>query len=74
MDDAIKAYKENHNLVLDSRSIIVRFRRQKGQIDLPGESKPQQPAKVNVSVQYACACNHNFRTCSVVACNSLQCT
>ncbi|KAE8750116.1 hypothetical protein FOCC_FOCC003240 [Frankliniella occidentalis] len=48
VDEAIKAYKENHNLVLDSRSIIVRFRRQKGQIDLPGESKPQQPAKVNV--------------------------
>lgn len=48
VDDAIKAYKDNHNLVLDSRSIIVRFRRQKGQIDLPGESKPQQPSKVNV--------------------------
>ncbi|KAK3921679.1 Protein painting of fourth [Frankliniella fusca] len=48
VDEAIKAYKENHNLVLDSRSIIVRFRRQKGQIDLPGESKPQQPSKVNV--------------------------
>ena len=48
VDDSIKAYKENHNLVLDSRSIIVRFRRQKGQIDLPGESKPQQPVKVNV--------------------------
>ncbi|XP_034251013.1 RNA polymerase-associated protein LEO1 [Thrips palmi] len=48
VDEAIKAYKENHNLVLDSRSIIVRFRRQKGQIDLPGEAKPQQPSKVNV--------------------------
>lgn len=48
VDDAIKAYKEHHNLVLDSRSIIVRFRRQKGQIDLPGEAKPQQPSKVNI--------------------------
>lgn len=48
VSEAIKAYKENHNLVLDSRSIIVRFRRQKGQIDLPGEAKPQQPSKVNV--------------------------
>uniref|UniRef100_A0A6M2DPD2 Putative product n=1 Tax=Xenopsylla cheopis TaxID=163159 RepID=A0A6M2DPD2_XENCH len=36
---AIKAFKETHSLSLESRSIIVRFRRHKGAVGLPGQSK-----------------------------------
>ncbi|XP_049838576.1 uncharacterized protein LOC126284042 isoform X3 [Schistocerca gregaria] len=45
VDEAIEAYKSTHNLVLDSRSIIVRFRRQRGPVGLPGESRPPKPPK-----------------------------
>ncbi|XP_026471106.1 uncharacterized protein LOC113375384 [Ctenocephalides felis] len=36
---AIKAFKDTHSLSLESRSIIVRFRRHKGAVGLPGQSK-----------------------------------
>ncbi|XP_012273009.1 RNA polymerase II-associated factor 1 homolog isoform X2 [Orussus abietinus] len=40
VDESISAYKEAHNLMWDTRSIIVRFRRQRGNTCLPGEPKP----------------------------------
>lgn len=40
MDEAISAYKQAHDLMWDTRSIIVRFRRQRGNACLPGEPKP----------------------------------
>ncbi|PSN38107.1 hypothetical protein C0J52_00843 [Blattella germanica] len=43
VDDAIQAYRDSHNLVLESRSIIVRFRRQRGHLGLPGENGNQKP-------------------------------
>nr|CAD7198788.1 unnamed protein product [Timema douglasi] len=45
VDEAIEAYRKTNNLLLDSRSIIVRFRRQRGHVGLPGESKLQKPPK-----------------------------
>ncbi|KAJ4445136.1 hypothetical protein ANN_06937 [Periplaneta americana] len=42
VDEAIKAYRQSHNLVLESRSIIVRFRRQRGHVGLPGENGKQK--------------------------------
>ncbi|CAG2060277.1 unnamed protein product [Timema podura] len=45
VDEAIEAYRNTNNLLLDSRSIIVRFRRQRGHVGLPGESKLQKPPK-----------------------------
>ncbi|KAL7305789.1 hypothetical protein TKK_0002038 [Trichogramma kaykai] len=38
-NESIAAYKEAHSLMWDTRSIIVRFRRQRGHTGLPGESK-----------------------------------
>ena len=32
VDDAIEAFKEHFNTVIESRSIIVRFKRQKGNL------------------------------------------
>lgn len=40
MDESISAYKQAHDLMWDTRSIIVRFRRQRGNTCLPGEPKP----------------------------------
>ena len=40
VDEAISAYKQAHDLMWDTRSIIVRFRRQRGNACLPGEPKP----------------------------------
>ncbi|XP_024945896.1 APC membrane recruitment protein 1 isoform X2 [Cephus cinctus] len=40
VDESISAYKQAHDLMWDTRSIIVRFRRQRGNTCLPGESKP----------------------------------
>ncbi|KOX78025.1 Protein painting of fourth [Melipona quadrifasciata] len=40
VDESISAYKQAHNLMWDTRSIIVRFRRQRGNTCLPGEPKP----------------------------------
>ncbi|KAM0731912.1 Protein painting of fourth [Formica fusca] len=40
VDEAIAAYKQAHDLMWDTRSIIVRFRRQRGNACLPGEPKP----------------------------------
>lgn len=40
IDESISAYKQAHNLMWDTRSIIVRFRRQRGNTCLPGEPKP----------------------------------
>jgi len=39
VDEAISAYKQAHDLMWDTRSIIVRFRRQRGNACLPGEPK-----------------------------------
>ncbi|XP_072753569.1 uncharacterized protein Pof isoform X3 [Anoplolepis gracilipes] len=39
VDEAIAAYKQAHDLMWDTRSIIVRFRRQRGNACLPGEPK-----------------------------------
>ncbi|KAF7388128.1 hypothetical protein HZH66_010895 [Vespula vulgaris] len=40
VDESIAAYKQAHDLMWDTRSIIVRFRRQRGNTCLPGEPKP----------------------------------
>lgn len=40
VDESISAYKQAHDLMWDTRSIIVRFRRQRGNTCLPGEPKP----------------------------------
>ncbi|XP_015174223.1 PREDICTED: DNA-directed RNA polymerase II subunit RPB1-like isoform X2 [Polistes dominula] len=39
VDESIAAYKQTHNLMWDTRSIIVRFRRQRGNTCLSGEPK-----------------------------------
>ncbi|XP_011303716.1 uncharacterized protein Pof [Fopius arisanus] len=39
VEDSIAAYKKAHDLMWDTRSIIVRFRRQRGNTCLPGETK-----------------------------------
>lgn len=36
-EDAIQAYKEKYNLVIDSRSVVLRFRRGKGNVNPPGQ-------------------------------------
>lgn len=40
MEESISAYRQAHDLMWDTRSIIVRFRRQRGNTCLPGEPKP----------------------------------
>lgn len=39
VDESIEAYKAAHDLMWDTRSIIVRFLRQRGNTSLPGETK-----------------------------------
>lgn len=39
VDDALVAYRQTFNLIIESRTIIVRFRRQKGTVNLPGEPR-----------------------------------
>ncbi|OXU25692.1 hypothetical protein TSAR_012611 [Trichomalopsis sarcophagae] len=39
VDESIAAYRQAHDLMWDTRSIIVRFRRQRGNTCLPGEPK-----------------------------------
>lgn len=39
VDDALLAYRQTFNLIIESRTIIVRFRRQKGTVNLPGEPR-----------------------------------
>ncbi|XP_011504632.1 PREDICTED: myb-like protein X [Ceratosolen solmsi marchali] len=39
VDESISAYRQAHDLMWDTRSIIVRFRRQRGNTCLPGEPK-----------------------------------
>lgn len=39
VEDALLAYRETFNIIIESRTIIVRFRRQKGTVNLPGEAK-----------------------------------
>lgn len=39
VDESIAAYKKAHDLMWDTRSIIVRFKRQRGNACLPGEPK-----------------------------------
>lgn len=47
MDESITAYRKAHDLMWDTRSIIVRFRRQRGNTCLPGEtrSNPKKGSK-----------------------------
>ncbi|KAK0085157.1 hypothetical protein PV325_005696 [Microctonus aethiopoides] len=45
VEESIAAYKKAHDLMWDTRSIIVRFRRQRGNTCLPGEPK-NNPKKV----------------------------
>ncbi|XP_046466094.1 FK506-binding protein 5 isoform X3 [Neodiprion pinetum] len=40
VEESISAYRQAHDLMWDTRSIIVRFRRQRGNTCLPGEPKP----------------------------------
>lgn len=44
-EEAKKAYKNAVNKLFESRSLIVRFRRQKGNIGLPGETKSNTPVR-----------------------------
>lgn len=39
VDEALTAYRETFNLIIESRTIIVRFRRQKGTVNLSGEPR-----------------------------------
>ncbi|XP_015123840.1 uncharacterized protein LOC107045937 [Diachasma alloeum] len=50
VEDSIAAYKQAHDLMWDTRSIIVRFRRQRGNTCLPGETK-NNPKKVKDEVE-----------------------
>lgn len=43
IEDSLAAFRQTYNLVLESRSLIVRFRRQKGTVGLPGETRPRGP-------------------------------
>lgn len=43
--DSIEAFKKTHSTQMYSKSLIVRFRRLHGTVGMPGESKPQSPAK-----------------------------
>lgn len=46
VEEAMEAFKKTFNLLIESRSLIVRFRRQKGNVGLPGESRVPNPKKV----------------------------
>ncbi|KAJ8669055.1 hypothetical protein QAD02_000314 [Eretmocerus hayati] len=48
IDESIAAYKKAHDLMWDTRSIIVRFRRQRGNTCLPGEQKSSPKKKDEV--------------------------
>lgn len=39
VDDALLAYRQTFNLIIESRTIIVRFRRQKGTVNIPGDPR-----------------------------------
>ncbi|XP_037902764.1 uncharacterized protein LOC119646392 [Hermetia illucens] len=45
VEEAMEAYKKTINLMLDKRNLVVRFRRTKGNIGLPGDSKTPNPKK-----------------------------
>lgn len=45
VEDAIEAYKRTVNMLIESRSMIVRFRRINGVVGLPGENKGQPQPK-----------------------------
>ena len=52
VDESIAAYKQAHDLMWDTRSIIVRFRRQRGNTCLPGEQKnTKKVEKENVKIE-----------------------
>ncbi|XP_034942457.1 uncharacterized protein Pof [Chelonus insularis] len=63
VEESIAAYKKAHDLMWDTRSIIVRFRRQRGNTCLPGESKnnakkvKEEPNDANVKKEVAATCN-----------------
>ncbi|XP_063903216.1 protein painting of fourth [Zophobas morio] len=45
VSDSVEAFKKTHSTQMYSKSLIVRFRRLHGTVGMPGESKPQSPAK-----------------------------
>lgn len=45
VEDSIETFKRTRSTQLHSKSLIVRFRRLHGTVGMPGESKPQNPAK-----------------------------
>ncbi|XP_008192964.1 protein painting of fourth isoform X2 [Tribolium castaneum] len=45
VSESIDAFKKTHSTQMYSKSLIVRFRRLHGTVGMPGESKPQSPAK-----------------------------
>ncbi|RZC34837.1 RRM 1 domain containing protein [Asbolus verrucosus] len=45
VSESIEAFKRTHSTQMYSKSLIVRFRRLHGTVGMPGESKPQSPAK-----------------------------
>lgn len=45
VNDSIEAFRNTRSTELYSKSLIVRFRRLKGTVGLPGETKPQNPPK-----------------------------
>ncbi|KAH0568257.1 uncharacterized protein LOC123268660 isoform X1 [Cotesia glomerata] len=64
VEESIAAYKQAHDLMWDTRSIIVRFRRQRGNTCLPGEPKSntkkvkEEPNNVNVKTEQS-SCTNN---------------
>ncbi|XP_055378348.1 uncharacterized protein LOC129610053 [Condylostylus longicornis] len=52
VEDAMEAYKRTYNTPIGNRSLIVRFRRSKGNIGLPGESRiPNAPKKLQEAIK-----------------------
>ncbi|CAH1133205.1 unnamed protein product [Ceutorhynchus assimilis] len=45
VDDAIESFQSTHSTEMYNKSLIVRFRRLHGTVGLPGDPKPQNPAK-----------------------------
>lgn len=69
VDESISAYKQAHDLMWDTRSIIVRFRRQRGNTCLPGEPKPnvkkvKEEVNSNAQVKREQKLNHADKTAS----------
>ncbi|XP_076384740.1 RNA binding domain-containing protein painting of fourth isoform X1 [Megalopta genalis] len=74
VDDSISAYKQAHNLMWDTRSIIVRFRRQRGNTCLPGEPKPnvkkvKEEPNSNAQVKNEQKANHADKSVTILGNN-----